>query len=177
VLEFLLAVLCLVRSLVITCFNEVDRRRCGREYPSIGGSLKKTPLEALNLRPGELVQVRTKAEILATLDRNSCNRGLAFTAEMLPYCGGIYRVVRRVHRIIDEKTGYMLNMKTPCIILEGVVCNGEFHRLCPRAIFHYWRECWLTRAVQPLALTRPVCSAECPRGERPATPGITEVTL
>jgi hypothetical protein len=65
---------------------------------------------------------------------------------MLPYCGGIYRVLRRVHTIIDEKTGKLINMKNPCIMLEGVVCKSDYHRLCPRAIYPYWREAWLKRA-------------------------------
>jgi len=67
---------------------------------------------------------------------------------MLPYCGGIYRVLRRVPRIIDAKTGKMMNMKFPCIILEGVMCQSDFHRLCPRAIYSYWREHWLRQASQ-----------------------------
>jgi hypothetical protein len=66
---------------------------------------------------------------------------------MLPYCGGIYRVLRRVHQIIDEKTGKMIQMKYPCIVLEGVVCKSDYHRLCPRAIYAYWRESWLRRAT------------------------------
>ena len=67
---------------------------------------------------------------------------------MLTYCGGIYRVLRRVHRIIkDDKTGRMLNMKYPCIVLEGVACRSDYHRLCPRTIHHYWRENWLKRVT------------------------------
>jgi len=30
--------------------------------------------------------------------------------------------------------------------LEGVVCKSDFHRLCPRAIYPFWRENWLKRA-------------------------------
>ena len=101
----------------------------------------------LNLQPGELVQVLTGQEIMATLDKQNRNRGLLFDFEMLTYCGGIYRVLRRVNRAIDEKTGKMLNMKYPCIVLEGVACRSDYHRLCPRAIYHYWRESWLKRAV------------------------------
>jgi hypothetical protein len=38
-------------------------------------------------------------------------------------------------------------MKNPCIVLEGVICKSDYHRLCPRAIYPYWREAWLKRAV------------------------------
>jgi hypothetical protein len=144
-LEFVLGVLQVLRSLTITVFNKVQPRFHGALYPFIEGTAGKTPTQRLNLQPGELVQVRSKEEIQATLDKDQRNRGLLFDAEMLPYCGGIYRVLRRVHHIIDEKTGRMLNMKHPCIILEGVVCRSDYHRLCPRAIYSYWRENWLRR--------------------------------
>ena len=146
VLEMVLAILRLLHATVIGFFNEVQERRRSSRYPFIEGSAGKTPVELLNLQPGELVEVRSKEEILATLDHSQRNRGLWFDSEMLPYCGGIYRVLRRVHRIVDERTGKMVNMKYPCIMLEGVVCKSDYHRLCPRAIYPYWRENWLKRA-------------------------------
>jgi hypothetical protein len=149
-LEFVLGTITLVRSMIISTFNLVPRRIKGPAYPHLQGALEKTPVENLNLQAGELVQVRTREEIIATLDKHNRNRGMLFDGEMLPYCGGIYRVLRRVHHIIDERTGKMVNMKSPCIVLEGVVCQSDYHRLCPRAIYPYWRENWLKRAVIPL---------------------------
>ena len=146
-LEVVLGFLPVLRSLVITAYNKVWSTQ-HYSYPLIKGTAAKTPTAVLNLQPGELVQVRSKEEIMATLNRHQRNRGLLFDVEMLSYCGGIYRVLRRVNRIIDEKTGKMLNMKYPCIILEGVACRSDYHRLCPRAIYHYWREDWLRRAVE-----------------------------
>src|SRR5437879_817973 len=148
-LEFLLGSITLFRSLIISMFNLLPRKLKGPAYPHLQGALEKTPVENLNLQPGELVQVRAKEEIIATLDKHNRNRGMLFDGEMLPYCGGIYRVLRRVHHIIDERTGKMVNMKSPCIVLEGVVCRSDYHRLCPRAIYPYWRENWLKRAVTP----------------------------
>ena len=146
-LDMALAVVRLLHAVLIGFFNEVQERRQRGRYPFIEGMVAKTPVEILNLQPGELVEVRSKEEIMATLDKDQRNRGLWFDSEMLPYCGGIYRVLRRVHHIIDEKTGKMIDMKYPCIVLEGVVCQSDFHRLCPRAIYPYWRENWLKRAV------------------------------
>jgi hypothetical protein len=147
VLDLLLAVLRICQAALIGFFNEIQDRRGGTRYPFIEGTstdLKGTPLD---LRPGDLVEVRSKEEIMATLDKGQKNRGLWFDSEMLPYCGGIYRVLRRVNRIIDEKTGKMIQMKNPCIMLDGVVCKSDYHRLCPRAIYPYWRESWLKRAT------------------------------
>jgi hypothetical protein len=64
---------------------------------------------------------------------------------MLKYCGRQARVLGRVERIIDEPTGRMMELKNPCIVLEDVVCIGDFHRLCPRGTYPYWREIWLER--------------------------------
>lgn len=159
-LEFVLGAITLCRALIISIFNLVPRRIKGPAYPHLQGTLEKTPVENLNLQPGELVQVRTRDEIIATLDKHNRNRGMLFDGEMLPYCGGIYRVLRSVHHIIDENTGKMVNMKSPCIILEGVVCQSDYHRLCPRAIYPYWRENWLKRAVVPSDLSSDKRSAE-----------------
>jgi hypothetical protein len=147
ILDMVIAVLRLLQSSIIGLFNDVQQKRQGSRYPFIEGTATVTPTERLNLQPGELVQVRSKEEIVATLDKTQRNRGLWFDSEMLPYCGGIYRVLRCVHHIVDEKTGKMISMKNPCIVLHGVVCKSEFHRLCPRAIYPYWREAWLTRAT------------------------------
>ena len=102
----------------------------------------------LNLQPGELVEVRSRQEIAPTIDASGRTRGLSFDWEMLPYCGGQYRVRDRVERIIDERTGQMIEISSDCLILDGVVCSGEHSEgrwFCPRAIFPYWREAWLRR--------------------------------
>jgi hypothetical protein len=121
------------------------RIRGGRWYPFVIGTLSSTPRQTLDLQPGELVEVKSRREILATLDPAGRNRGLSFDAEMLPYCGRRFRVLRRVERIIDEKTGRMREMPRDCIILAGVTCQAIYHRFCPRAIYPYWREIWLKR--------------------------------
>jgi hypothetical protein len=146
-LDMVLGVMKILKATIIDTYNDLQARNHGVFYPFVAGSLEKTPLKMLNLQAGEFVQVRSKEEIMATLDKQNRNRGLLFDFEMLTYCGGIFRVLRRVDRIIDAKTGKMQHMKHPCIILEGVACRSDYHRLCPRAIYHYWRENWLERAA------------------------------
>jgi len=113
---------------------------------------ERAPHVRLDLRPGELVQVKSREEIALTLDTQGRNRGLFFDVEMLPYCGRTFRVLRRVQRIIDERTGRMLHLPNDCIVLDGVVCSGELSRrrlFCPRSIVPYWREIWLRRVALP----------------------------
>jgi hypothetical protein len=135
-------------------YDRSHRVLTGRESPFVEGKLPagtRTPTGKLDLKPGELVRVKTKREIEETLDENEQNRGLSFDEEMTPYCGNVYRVHRRVTTIVDEKTGYLIEIKQPCIMLEGVVCTSQYSQcrlLCPRAIPPYWREMWLERVQQ-----------------------------
>jgi hypothetical protein len=92
-----------------------------------------------------MVRIKTKEEIVRTLDLNNCNRGLKFDPEMVAYCGQQARVLRRAERVVDERTGRLLSLKRACIVLEDVTCRGEFHRCCPRADYPFWREAWLER--------------------------------
>lgn len=126
----------------------------GVPYPRRWGTLadaSNAPLTTLNLQPGEFVRVKSYEEILATLSTENTNRGLYFDAEMVPFCGGIFRVRSRVDYFIDEKAGFMRTMKTPAIILENVWCRARFSNrrlFCPRAIYPWWREAWLERAPE-----------------------------
>jgi hypothetical protein len=111
-----------------------------------------TPVPArapLDLQPGELVQVRTADEIALDLDAKGRSRGLWYDKdEMGPFAGGRYRVKERVERIIDERTGGMIEISSDCLILDGVVCSGDRSTcrwFCPRGIYPYWREAWLRR--------------------------------
>jgi hypothetical protein len=166
-----------LRSVCVGVFNEYQdasrrvlparlRIRGGRRYPFIEGRLRRTPTQSLDLRPGELVRVRSRQEIEATLDVRNRNRGMTFDAEMLRYCGRQARVLRRVERIIDEGSGRMLELPNPCIVLEDVTCTAAFHRQCPRAIYPYWREIWLERVAQAVAPVNATRTGSH-RGERP----------
>jgi hypothetical protein len=131
-------------------FNIVARRLIGRPFPSVCGLAgEKTPTGALDLKVGEFVRVRSRDEIMKTLNSQQRNRGLFFDVEMTPFCEkGTYRVQTRVEKIIDEKTGKMIKMPNSCLILDDVTCSGRLsqHRMfCPRSIYPYWREIWLER--------------------------------
>ena len=98
------------------------------------------------IQPGDIVRIRPYAEIERTLKAGR-HRGLWFdTPEMILYCGGTFTVKDRVQRIIDESTGEMIELKSDCLILEGVCCTGEHSTrrwFCPRGIYPFWREDWL----------------------------------
>jgi len=123
----------------------------GLPYPRWEGKIplgQPTPTAELNLQEGELVRVKSYQDILATCNVDNKNRGMGFDGEQMPYCGGTYRVHKRVTKILNEQTGKMMKMKNPCIILEDVVCQGRYsacRMFCAREIYSYWREIWLER--------------------------------
>jgi len=136
----------------VAAYDWIQARRGGVPFPLRGGTLDKTPTGFLDLKPGELVRVKSYEDILATLGRDHKNRGLWFDPEMVRYCGGTYRVVKRVRQILDEKTGKMLRFSNPCIVLQDVFCRAEttkYRLFCPRNILIYWREIWLERVTDP----------------------------
>jgi hypothetical protein len=135
----------------IWAYNCFQSWRGGAPYPYLWGTLDKTPRQTLGLQPGDLVQVKSYEEILATLNTKNKNLGLRFDAEMVPYCGSVRRVRARVERIIDERTGKMIIFPRDCLILDGVICRAQYSErrlFCPRNIFPYWREIWLKRVNQ-----------------------------
>ena len=153
----------------------------GSQYPFIRGPLpvKKgaTPSAKLDLQQGELVRVKSKKEIEATLDERNHNRGLFFDGEMVPYCGRTARVRARVERLIDERSGKMIEIGSDCIMLDGVVCQADYHRFCPRGIYSYWREIWLERVEDPTGNgTGPHREAVLARGDRSLPPCMHEAS-
>jgi hypothetical protein len=140
---------------LVWLYNGFQRLRRGTPFPHRRGKLPsgaRTPGGSLDLQPGEWVRVKSLDAIRATCDQSNMNRGMTFDAEMVPYCGGTYRVAKRVTRILNEQTGRMQAMKNPCIILDTVVCQARYsdcRPFCPRSVYPFWREIWLQRVEPP----------------------------
>ena len=118
-------------------------RVCQDIFP-LGGP---TPSVNLGLKVGELVRVKSRDGILATVDELLFNRGMGFHPEMMPYCGKTFRVKQRLSKLMNEKTGQLVELKNSCLVLEGADCHGRYAPplSCPRECFPYWREIWLER--------------------------------
>jgi len=86
--------------------------------------------EALNLRSGELVQVRSLNQILATLDANQCLDGLPFMPEMLQYCGRQFRVYKSAHKTCDTIETFVIRRMSNAVHLDGLRSDGEAHGGC-----------------------------------------------
>jgi hypothetical protein len=100
----------------------------------------------LNLHAGEIVVIRSREEILATLDDLGRLDNLPFMPEMLRYCGQRARVHKSAHKTCDtiEFSGARKLQHT--VHLEGLRCDGMFHGGCQARCMLFWREAWLRRA-------------------------------
>jgi hypothetical protein len=143
-----------VITLLTRLFNRVQMLHGGAGFPYVPPPVTtgSTPSADVGLQPGETVVVRSKDQIVATLV-NGRNRGLWFDREMIRFCGQRARVHRRIDRVIHEATGKMVVMKTPCVVLEGMIATGEFLRACPQHEYIFWREIWLRRQAGDAART------------------------
>ncbi len=144
----------------VAAYNAFQRFAGGKPFPIGSGIIehgKPTPNEVLDLQPGEWVEVKPTAEILATITTSGFNRGMRYDMEMAKYSGDRFRVQKRVIKLINEQTGVMVPMKSACIQLENVYCRAECTPMrlgCPRASNTYWREIWLKRVEGPKASKR-----------------------
>jgi hypothetical protein len=136
----------LLVGVALAAFNRVQRARRGVTFPTKDLPDRSTsPDVRLGLKPGDLVRVKTKADILATLNSNSRNRGLWFDIEMMRYCGEIHTVTVRVERLIEERSGRMRAISNPCVILDDLGASGEYVGFCAQNEAIFWREIWLDR--------------------------------
>jgi hypothetical protein len=133
----------MIGLIVMPYLRKMRNRFFGR--PRLRGTLTRTPVEHLHLKPGDLVQVKSQKEMRATVDKEGRNRGLVCDIELKQYCGGRYRVASRLDRIISEATGEMKKMDAT-VVLEGIPCLCSFVvGGCPRDDFSYFREIWLRK--------------------------------
>ncbi|MDW6021581.1 hypothetical protein SAZ10_07355 [Mesorhizobium sp. BAC0120] len=135
---------------------------------SVGGS---------PLRPGDVVEVRPAAEILATLDKDGTLKGMPFMPEMIAHIGKRYTVSRRVDKtcnMVDESGSRRMR---DTVYLGDLRCDGSAHGGCQAGCMIYWREAWLrrvgTNSTDPG--TSDANSAELERVARAATRSMREL--
>ena len=94
------------------------------------------------LRPqiGELVQVRSVDEILATLDSEGKFEGVPFMPEMVPFCGQRFKVFKHADYTCTDGDPRRL---TNTVHLEELRCDGSAHRNCQAKCLLFWKEAWI----------------------------------
>lgn len=137
-------------SLFIAVYNKFASRLKFPAWGAVSGvATAANGSQPLDLRPGEFVRVKPLSQIKATLDAEGKHQNLLFAPAMANFCGQTMLVRDRVENIVLEATTRQRKIKDT-VLLEGAVCDGVCHRLCPRQSLLFWRECWLERVTAPV---------------------------
>ena len=134
--------------------------------------------DSMQLRAGDWVEVRSKEEILATLDEQGRLQTLPFMPEMFQYCGQRFQVFKRAHKTCDPPSGLQARRMNSAVHLMGVRCGGESHGGCQAGCLIFWKNAWLkkvesaaTPAANPAKCTeRDVFAAVLRTGSTPDEP-------
>ena len=103
---------------------------------------RKCRKRSSGLRRGQMVRIRSQAEILATLDADGKLEGLPFQPEMLKFCGGAFRVFRRAEKVFLDHHYYVARLKNT-VLLQDLRCDGTAHGGCQMGCKLLWKEAWL----------------------------------
>ena len=136
-------------AMLTRIFNGVQSWRGGVRFPPLPPLGEHVTTDPTALNVGERVAVLPLEQIARTLNSQGKNKGLWFDVEMVKHCGREYRVTARVQKIIDDATGQMRLMKTPCIMLDTVDSTGEGLHFNAQHDPIFWRESWLHRTDSP----------------------------
>jgi hypothetical protein len=93
-------------------------------------------------RAGDWVEVRSKEEILRTLDGRGRLEELPFMPQMFEYCGQRFQVFKRAHKTCDTVNRTGGRRLSSAVHLE-LRCNGEAYGGCQAACLLFWKEAWL----------------------------------
>src|ERR1043166_638915 len=121
-------------------YNKLARTLGRPDFGMLLGTQTKTPAVALDLKPGELVRIKSKEEVRQTLDPTGKNRGMYFgNEETSRHCGKTYSMLTRLDRMILEDSGKMRPINNT-VLLRGTMCSGLCFGGCARGGYPMWRE-------------------------------------
>ncbi len=102
----------------------------------------------MTLRPGDLVEVISPDEILATLGADGTLDGLPFMPEMIAYCGQRHRIERRAITACYWGSEWRRAFHSDRFVtLHDLRCGGSDHGGCQKACLIFWHEKWLRAAT------------------------------
>jgi hypothetical protein len=122
------------------------------------------------LNVGDWVQVRSREEILATLDAHGRLDELPFMPQMLQYCGRPLRVIARAHKTCDVIAGEGRRLSDT--IHLDTRCDGQAFDGCQASCLIFWKQAWVKRVVpDECSETAPdaLSSSETPSAAVPAS--------
>src|SRR4051812_39138383 len=96
----------------------------------------------MSMKSGDWVEVRSKEEILRSLDKNGRLEGLPFMPQMFEYCGRRLKLYKRAHKTCDTVNPIAGRRLANSVHLE-TRCDGQAYGGCQAACLIFWKEAWL----------------------------------
>ena len=94
------------------------------------------------MHANDWVEVRSKQEILATLDKNGRLDGMPFMPQMFEYCGKRFRVHKSAHKTCDP-VYTMASRSVDNAVHLNLRCDGQAYGGCQAGCRLFWKEAWL----------------------------------
>ncbi|MBS0366390.1 MAG: hypothetical protein JSR67_11285 [Proteobacteria bacterium] len=118
------------------------------------------------------MRVRSREEILATLDARGELQRLPFMPEMLRFCGQRLQVAASAHKTCDtaNKTGGRRMERS--VHLAGARCDGAVHGGCQAACLLFWKEEWLVPDGAPADPQESAPAVAAAAAAGPDVPGV-----
>src|SRR6266403_2788048 len=92
---------------------------------------------------GDWVEVRSKEEILQTLDDRGMLDGMPFMPEMFAFCGQQFRVYKSAHKTCDYSVYPFHSRRLTRTVHLETRCDGGAHGGCEAGCLLYWKQDWL----------------------------------
>ena len=95
----------------------------------------------MKTRAGDWVEVRSKEEILRTLDKNGRLDELPFVPQMFGYSGKRFRVHSRAYKTCNTVSGHYVgrHLRTRC---TSMCVDGQAYGGCQAGCLIFWTNAW-----------------------------------
>src|SRR5271154_756029 len=134
------------------------------------------------LSAGDWVEVRSKEEILRTLDNNGQLDGMPFMPEMFAFCSKRFQVYKRAHKTCDTIFPVRGRRVSEAVHLD-TRCDGSAHGGCQASCLIFWKDAWLrpvrkdSAEMQPAGVGQHAGSANGNLSASKSDSGCTEATV
>ncbi|HWG97209.1 MAG TPA: hypothetical protein VN647_09015 [Nitrospira sp.] len=108
----------------------------------------------MKLKAGDWVEVKSKEEILATLDKNGRLEEMPFMPQMFEYCGQRFKIYKRAHKTCDTVYPIRGRHLSDAVHLD-VRCNGASYGGCEASCLIFWKTTWLKPVNAEVTGTHP----------------------
>jgi hypothetical protein len=124
--------------------------------------LSAKPCATQQFCAGDWVEVRSKEEILRTLDKDARLEGLPFMPQLFQYCGQRFRVNKRAHKTCDTVSGAYVGRRLSRTVHLEHRCDGKSHGGCQAGCLIFWKEAWLKPVAGDASSRAPALASSQP---------------